>query len=156
MESSISDSVSGYVPPSADTKANPFGFTPGMSQEEYQEALKNANPDDVKNAMNAMDNMLDSNVFEEYLSDDDKLEKARQQMLANMDHYATMMPGFKVKTACISILLSPIIYECISMQYTFECDCVMPLLLGASGGYCFGPGEVEASDAQRKGADFEA
>mmetsp|Transcript_12483 Transcript_12483/g.17129 ORF Transcript_12483/g.17129 Transcript_12483/m.17129 type:complete len:270 (-) Transcript_12483:85-894(-) len=95
VESSISESVSGFVPPSADSKANAFGFTPGMSQEEYQEALKNANPEDVKNAMNAMDNMLDSNVFEEYLSDDDKLEKARQQMLANMDHYATMMPGFK-------------------------------------------------------------
>lgn len=67
-----------------------------MSQEEYNEALKNANPEDIKNAMKAMDSMLDSNVFDEYLSDDAKLETARQQMLANVDQYATMMPGFKV------------------------------------------------------------
>ena len=38
-----------------------------MSQEEYNEAMKNANPEDVKNAMKAMDNMLDSNVFDEVL-----------------------------------------------------------------------------------------
>ena len=40
-------------------------FSPNMSQEEYNEAIKNANPEDVKNAMKAMDNMLDSNVFDE-------------------------------------------------------------------------------------------
>ena len=39
-----------------------------MSQEEYNEAIKNANPEDVKNAMKAMDNMLDSNVFDEVRS----------------------------------------------------------------------------------------
>ena len=71
-------------------------LNPNMSQEEYNEALKNANPEDIKNAMKAMDSMLDSNVFDEYLSDDAKLETARQQMLANVDQYATMMPGFKV------------------------------------------------------------
>ena len=42
-------------------------FSPNMSQEEYNEAMKNANPEDVKNAMKAMDNMLDSNVFDEVL-----------------------------------------------------------------------------------------
>ena len=31
-----------------------------------------------------------------YLADEEKLETARQQMLANMDQYANMMPGFKV------------------------------------------------------------
>eukprot|EP01036_Dinobryon_divergens_P031940 gene31940-41434_t len=77
----------------ADSLSNKF--SPNMSQEEYNEAIKNANPEDVKNAMKAMDNMLDSNVFDEYLADDEKLETARQQMLANMDQYANMMPGFK-------------------------------------------------------------
>ena len=42
-------------------------FSPNMSQEENDEAMKNANPKDVTNAMEAMDEMLDSNVFDEVL-----------------------------------------------------------------------------------------
>lgn len=59
------------------------------------DALKNIDPDQVKRAMKAMDNLLDSNFVEEYFSDDEKLENARIQMLENLDQYEQMMPGFK-------------------------------------------------------------
>lgn len=52
-------------------------------------------PEQMKEAMAAMDQLLDNNYFEEYFADEDKLEKARQQMLGNLDQYEQMMPGFK-------------------------------------------------------------
>jgi len=65
------------------------------SSEAYSEAMKNVNPEEMKNAMKAMDNLLDSDFVDEYFSDEEKLEKARQQMLDNIDKYDQMMPGFK-------------------------------------------------------------
>ena len=41
----------------------------------------------MKNAMKAMDSLLDSDFVDEYFSDEEKLEKSRQQMLANIDKY---------------------------------------------------------------------
>lgn len=57
--------------------------------------LKNMNPENVKKAMEQVEQMLDSNVVEEYFGNDDKLETARLQMLANLDQCESMMPGFK-------------------------------------------------------------
>ncbi len=54
-----------------------------------------ASPDDIKKAMTAMDNLLDSNFVDEYFTDDDRLENARLQLLGNLDQYEQMMPGFK-------------------------------------------------------------
>merc|ERR1712146_110693 len=53
------------------------------------------NPEQMKEAMAAMDQLLDNDYFEEYFADEEKLEKARQQMLGNLDQYDQMMPGFK-------------------------------------------------------------
>lgn len=64
-------------------------------EDAYSEVMKNANPEEMKNAMKAMDNLLDSDFLDEYFGDEEKLEKARQQMLANVDKYDQMMPGFK-------------------------------------------------------------
>jgi uncharacterized coiled-coil DUF342 family protein len=44
-----------------------------------------------------MDNLLDSNILEEYFKDDDTLEKARLQLLQNLDQYEQAMPGFKAQ-----------------------------------------------------------
>jgi len=58
-----------------------------------EDALKNMNPEDIKAAMQSMDKMLDSNIIEDYFSDEQKLETARLQMLNNLDQYEQMMPG---------------------------------------------------------------
>jgi len=63
----------------------------GMSSE----AMKN--PEEMQKAMQAMDQLLDSDFVDEYFSDDDKLEKARLDMLAKLDQYDQMMPGFKAQ-----------------------------------------------------------
>ena len=68
----------------------------------YTDALKNANPEEMQKAMKAMDNLLDSNFVDEYFSDDERLETARQQMLANVDQYENQMPGFKEQALAIA------------------------------------------------------
>jgi len=60
-----------------------------------EEALKNADPEQVKKAMAAMDNLLDSNFMEEFFDDEEKMEASRLQLLQNVDKYENMMPGFK-------------------------------------------------------------
>jgi len=54
------------------------------------------NPEDIKAAMQSMDKMLDSNIIEDYFSDEQKLEKARLEMLNNLDQYEQMMPGIHI------------------------------------------------------------
>ena len=68
-------------------------FSGSGSSSAAEDALKNMNPEDIKAAMQSMDKMLDSNIIEEYFSDDQKLETARLQMLNNLDQYEQMMPG---------------------------------------------------------------
>ncbi len=41
----------------------------------------------MEKAMQQMDTLLDSNFVEDYFSDDEKLEKARLNMLENLDQY---------------------------------------------------------------------
>lgn len=67
----------------------------GVDQEAYKKAMENLSPEDIQKSMKAMDNMLDSNFIDEYFGDEEKLEKARLQLLNNMDQYEQMMPGFK-------------------------------------------------------------
>ena len=64
------------------------------------EALKN--PEEMQKAMQAMDQLLDSDFVDEYFSDDEKLEKARLEMLAKLDEYEKMMPGFKAQAQDIA------------------------------------------------------
>jgi uncharacterized ubiquitin-like protein YukD len=73
-----------------------------MNSDAYKEAMKNANPEDIQKAMKAMDNLLDSNFVDEYFSDDERLENARLQMLANVDQYEGQMPGFKEQALAIA------------------------------------------------------
>ena len=70
------------------------GMMGGMPSAEDLKKL-GEDPEQMKEAMAAMDQLLDNNYFEEYFADEDKLEKARQQMLGNLDQYEQMMPGFK-------------------------------------------------------------
>ena len=49
----------------------------------------------MQKAKQAMEQMLDSDFINEYFSDDEKLETARQQLLSNLDQYDKMMPGFR-------------------------------------------------------------
>jgi hypothetical protein len=55
------------------------------------------NPEEVQKAMQQMDQLLDSDFVDEYFSDDEKLEKARLDMLEKLDQYEQMMPGFKAQ-----------------------------------------------------------
>jgi uncharacterized ubiquitin-like protein YukD len=73
-----------------------------MNSDAYKEAMKNANPEDIQKAMKAMDNLLDSNFVDDYFSDDERLENARLQMLANVDQYENQMPGFKEQALAIA------------------------------------------------------
>jgi hypothetical protein len=68
------------------------GMSDGMSPEEM---MKNMDPEKIKQTMEAMERMLDSDVIEQYFGDDEKIEQARVQMLASVDQYEQMMPGFK-------------------------------------------------------------
>lgn len=68
---------------------------PYFSDDAMKAAAENVNPEDMKKAMEAMDNLLDSNFIDEYFGDDEKLERARLQMLENMDQYEKTMPGFR-------------------------------------------------------------
>lgn len=52
---------------------------------------------DMESAMKQMDTLLDSTVFDEYFKDDESLEKARMQLLENLDQYEKAMPGFKTQ-----------------------------------------------------------
>ena len=70
------------------------GMMGGMPSAEDLKKL-GEDPEQMKEAMAAMDQLLDNNYFEEYFADEEKLEKARQQMLGNLDQYEQMMPGFK-------------------------------------------------------------
>ena len=61
-----------------------------------EDPLKNMDPEQMKKTMQAMDNMLDqAHVIDQYFEDEEKLEKARLDMLNNLDQYEQMMPGFK-------------------------------------------------------------
>ena len=64
------------------------------------------NPADMDAAMKQMDSLLDSNVFDEYLKDDETLEKARLQLLENLDQYEKSMPGFKAQA--LEIVSDPV------------------------------------------------
>ena len=67
---------------SQDDVANPFAKMPQGAG-------------DMESAMKQMDTLLDSTVFDEYFKDDESLEKARMQLLDNLDQYEKAMPGFK-------------------------------------------------------------
>ena len=82
--------------------ATGFENSMDMNSDAYKEAMKNANPEDIQKAMKAMDNLLDSNFVDEYFSDDERLENARLQMLANVDQYENQMPGFKEQALAIA------------------------------------------------------
>lgn len=85
------------TPPSASpiTASSPSSSNADSVSGSFDPADLNVDPEKMKEAMAAMDNMLDSNAIEEYFSDEERIEEARQQMLANMDQYERMMPGFK-------------------------------------------------------------
>lgn len=73
-----------------------FGGMPGgMSEESLREAMKNVDPEQMKKAMQRMDEMLDSDFVDQYFGDDARLEELRQQMLGNLDQYDKMIPGFR-------------------------------------------------------------
>ena len=79
---------------STQSKLGMGGF-PGMSGMTDIPGMENVSPEDLKKTMAAMDNLLDSNYLDEYFSNDEQLEKSRQQILNNLDQYESMMPGFK-------------------------------------------------------------
>jgi len=72
-----------------------MNMPPGMSEESLNEALKNMDPEQMKQAMQKMDELLDSEFVEQYFGDEDRLEELRQQMLSNIEQYDKMIPGFK-------------------------------------------------------------
>lgn len=73
-----------------------FGNNLSAADFNGEDPLKNMDPEQMKKTMQAMDNMLDqAHVIDQYFEDEDKLEKARLDMLNNLDQYEQMMPGFK-------------------------------------------------------------
>jgi hypothetical protein len=76
---------------SASSSPSLFSFPKPMSGTDVPSQI------DMENAMKQMDSLLDSNVFEEYFKDEESLEKARLQLLQNLDQYDQAMPGFKAQ-----------------------------------------------------------
>ena len=74
----------------------------GMNSDAFKKAMENTSPEEMQKAMKAMDNLLDSDFVDEYFSDEERLETARQQMLSNIDQYENMMPGFKDQALAIA------------------------------------------------------
>jgi uncharacterized ubiquitin-like protein YukD len=72
-----------------------------MTDEQYRK-FADENPDVMAKAQEQMDNMLDSNAIDELLESEEKLEEARQNVLANLDEYDKMMPGFKEQASAIA------------------------------------------------------
>lgn len=77
---------------------SPFGAGMGMDQESMKKAMENMSPEDIQKAMKQIDQLLDNNFVEEYFADEGRLEKARIEMLNNLDQYEKSMPGFKAQT----------------------------------------------------------
>ena len=73
------------------------GGMPSLADLQSMSADAMKNPEEMQKAMQAMDQLLDSDFVDEYFSDDEKLEKARLDMLAKLDQYDQMMPGFKAQ-----------------------------------------------------------
>jgi uncharacterized ubiquitin-like protein YukD len=80
------------------TGDDPFGQ---MTEEQYKK-FASENPDVMARAQEQVDQMLDSNAMDELLESDEKLEEARQNVLANLDQYDKMMPGFKEQASSIA------------------------------------------------------
>lgn len=74
-----------------------LGSVPSMADLQSMSAEAMKNPEEVQKAMQQMDQLLDSDFVDEYFSDDEKLEKARLDMLEKLDQYEQMMPGFKAQ-----------------------------------------------------------
>lgn len=77
----------------------PKGGMPDMSSgmAAAEDMIKNMDPEKIKQAMQAMERLLDSDAIDQYFGDDEKIEQARLQMLASADEYEKMMPGFKAQ-----------------------------------------------------------
>jgi hypothetical protein len=82
------DSYSSLAPKTPESAAGMTGMSP-------EDMMKNMDPEKIKQSMQAMERLLDSDVIEQYFGDDEKIEQARLQMLASADEYEKMMPGFK-------------------------------------------------------------
>jgi hypothetical protein len=92
LPKSMTTGLDGSASSRAKSAGGLTGMPDGMSPEEM---MKNMDPEKIKQTMEAMERMLDSDVIEQYFGDDEKIEQARVQMLASVDQYEQMMPGFK-------------------------------------------------------------
>lgn len=81
--------------PSSSVSSSSPGMGKGLPGFPGMPNMDNVSPEDMQNAMQQMDALLDSNFVDEYFGDDEKLEAARQQMVSNLDQYEQMMPGFR-------------------------------------------------------------
>lgn len=50
---------------------------------------------DMKATMEQINSMIDSDFFDKLFANEEQLEMTRQQLLANIDKYESVMPGFK-------------------------------------------------------------
>jgi hypothetical protein len=70
------------IPSGASGMGDMMGGMGGMTADSLKKMAEN--PEEMQKAMQAMDQLLDNDYFEEYFADEEKLEKARQQMLGNL------------------------------------------------------------------------
>lgn len=98
-----------------ESEADNQSLDPSSISESSMNPMMPSSPADMKEAMKAMDNMLDSNFVDEYFKDDETLETARQQMLENLDQYEKMMPGFKAQA--LEIVSDPQKWYCKLNRY---------------------------------------
>lgn len=81
-----------------DESSSPVAASPAMPSQPLDEAYGGVDSAKFQEeAMNSMNSFLDSDL-EAYFGDAERLEQARQQMLANIDQYEKMMPGFREKS----------------------------------------------------------
>jgi hypothetical protein len=67
----------------------------GMAED--RSAPKLPELDSAESMETAMKRMLEPGVLEEFFADEDKLEKARLDLLSNIDKYEQVLPGFREK-----------------------------------------------------------
>lgn len=78
-----------------------IGGNMDLGNKSPEDILKDMDPQQLDDARRKMDAFLESDDFLKQFDDEDALEKQRQDMLANMERYEKMMPGWSQQVSDI-------------------------------------------------------
>jgi hypothetical protein len=81
--------------------SNDLGDDLDLNNKSPEDILKDMDPQQLEEARRKMDAFLESDDFLKQFDDEEALEKQRQDMLANMERYEKMMPGWSQQVSDI-------------------------------------------------------